>query len=482
MQPQNNPMVQGNPDDKSQPLNPATYLPLLPEQSNQNPPQFQSYQNPQAIQYQNQNINMMNIQQIGPYNQIYVAPGTQPNKLIIPFRHGIVLFFIYLFISSLVIVNLMENKYVIFMVIFFAFEFVLYIAYEKSSLEIIKDDFQKKLNIKIKNYFSCTRKILEFDLENVFLNVVSYEGSDVLVVLNNYKKINGMDSYKDEINDQPAKIFYHFRNIDVSEFNGVSGLNNILNNFLGFQGNKENPLNFNIYSYMHKTQNTNQNVLSQNIIIKYLKINEQFFTYFSKNPIAQTKFDGVLIKIVSGLFHTAVLINYLYYYFYLRGEKSILDKDENILIAFAIGYVGFTLFGACVCGCIKFSYDFLRIDLIFSNDYNKLFIGVSKNNDLYLYTSRDELVLNTVERFILRKHENNNNTFFLDVFKKGNNMTDTICDIEDSQTELEGLLYLLNERIINDNNGNMNMNNNMNNNINTMNNNNINEYPMQSTL
>lgn len=71
MQPQNNPMVQGNPDDKSQPLNPATYLPLLPEQSNQNPPQFQSYQsyqNPQTIQYQNQNINMMNIQQIGPNN------------------------------------------------------------------------------------------------------------------------------------------------------------------------------------------------------------------------------------------------------------------------------------------------------------------------------------------------------------------------------------------------------------------------------
>ena len=61
-------------------------------------------------------------------------------------------------------------------------------------------------------------------------------------------------------------------------------------------------------------------------------------------------------------------------------------------------------------------------------------------------------------------------------------MAHTICRIEDLQTELEGLLYLLNERIINDNNGNMNMNNNMNNSINTMNNNNINEYPMQSTL
>ena len=95
MQPQNNPMVQGNPDDKSQPLNPAAYSPLLPDQSNQNPPQFQSYQNPQAIQYQNQNNNMMNSQQNGQYNQLEVATGTQQNILIIPFRHRIILFFIY---------------------------------------------------------------------------------------------------------------------------------------------------------------------------------------------------------------------------------------------------------------------------------------------------------------------------------------------------------------------------------------------------
>jgi len=40
-----------------------------------------------------------------------------------------------------------------------------------------------------------------------------------------------MDSYKGEIIEQPAKIFYQFRNINISGFNGVSGLNNTLNNF-----------------------------------------------------------------------------------------------------------------------------------------------------------------------------------------------------------------------------------------------------------
>jgi hypothetical protein len=267
----------------------------------------------------------------------------------------------------------MENDFIILIVIFFVIEFLLYLAYEKNSIEIIKDDFQKKLNIRTKNYFCCPREKLEFDLENVLLNVISYEGSNVLVVLNNYKKNNGMDSYKDEIISQPAKIFYHFRNIDVSGFNGVSGLINTLNNFLGFQGNKENPLNFNIYSYMHKTQNMNQNVLSQNINIKYLKINEQFFTYFSKNPLALLKFDGVLIRTISTLFHSAALIIYLYYY-YMKEQKSILDENGNLLIALGIGYIGFTLFGFCICRCIQLGYEFLRIDLNYLLGFQKIMI------------------------------------------------------------------------------------------------------------
>lgn len=130
----------------------------------------------------------MNSQQNGQYNQLYVAPGTQSNKLIIPFRHRIVLFFIFLFISSIVIVYLMENDYAIIMAIFFVIEFVLFLAHERSSIEIIKNDFQNKLNIRTKNYLCSAREKLEFDLENVLLNVVSYEGSNILVVLNNYKK------------------------------------------------------------------------------------------------------------------------------------------------------------------------------------------------------------------------------------------------------------------------------------------------------
>ena len=90
MQYQNNPMIQGNQDDKSQLLNPGQAFPIPPPQMNQNPPQVQYYQNPQQFQnypiqqqVQNQNNNMLNYQQIGPNNQLYVAPGAQSNKLTI---------------------------------------------------------------------------------------------------------------------------------------------------------------------------------------------------------------------------------------------------------------------------------------------------------------------------------------------------------------------------------------------------------------
>ena len=106
MQYQNNPMIQGNQDDKSQLLNPGQTFPLYPPQSNQNPPQVQYYQNPQQFQnyptqqqVQNQNNNMLNYQQIGPNNQLYVAPGAQSNKLTIPFNNGVVFFF-HLFVND----------------------------------------------------------------------------------------------------------------------------------------------------------------------------------------------------------------------------------------------------------------------------------------------------------------------------------------------------------------------------------------------
>ena len=256
-----------------------------------------------------------------------------------------------------------------------------------------------------------------------------------------------MDSYMNEINNKPANVFYHFRNINVSKFNGVNGLNNLLYNFVGLQGNQENPLNFNIHSYMNKSQNLNQNYLLQDINIKYLKINEHFFTYFNVNPILRSKYDGVAFKIVSGFFHSVVILEYVPSCLIMERKTSLFDVNEYILTFVGFVYIGLFAFCLCICFCFRFSYNFIRIDIIFSNDFNKLFIGVSKNNDLSNYTAKYEFFLNTLDRFLLQKNQSLENNFFLEAINKQSNLNATICTILDNQIELEGLLYLLNERL-----------------------------------
>jgi hypothetical protein len=67
MQSQDNPMIQMNSGDKSQPLKPGQYYPLYPNQNSQT---GQCYQSPQQIQ--NQNNNLTNSQQIGP-NKFFIS-------------------------------------------------------------------------------------------------------------------------------------------------------------------------------------------------------------------------------------------------------------------------------------------------------------------------------------------------------------------------------------------------------------------------
>ena len=239
MQYQNNPMIQGNQDDKSQLLNPGQTFPLYPPQSNQNPPQVQYYQNPQQYQnypsqqqVQNLNNNMLNYQQIGQNNQLYVAPGVQSNKLTIPFNNGVIYFLVYLLITGIVIVYNIYSDYQPFMIIFFSIELLLHFAFAKRSIEITKDEYQKKLNIKVTSYLCCNRENHDFDLENVIFNVILQCGTYTLFVINNYKKNNGMYLSMYEINNKTANIFLYYSNITVLKFNEKFNLITLLINFI----------------------------------------------------------------------------------------------------------------------------------------------------------------------------------------------------------------------------------------------------------
>ncbi len=84
--------------------------------------------------------------------------------------------------------------------------------------------------------------------------------------------------------------------------------------------------------------------------------------------------------------------------------------------------------------------------MIYSLNFDKLFIGISINNKKR-YITTSELFINEIDRFILNKNEINEKGFHLNVILK-ENIGRELCYIEDQQEELEGLIYILNEKII----------------------------------
>ena len=86
----------------------------------------------------------------------------------------------------------------------------------------------------------------------------------------------------------------------------------------------------------------------------------------------------------------------------------------------------------------------LRVDIIYSYDFDKIFIGTSINGN-NRYITKSELFINEIDRFILKKNKINEAGFHLKVIFKGNTDKE-LCYIKDQQQDLEGLVYILNEK------------------------------------
>ena len=465
-------LTQGNPQNQPimyQPYNSDQNNQIYSQQIYQNTPQVLNYQNNPTDQYfvkpqevnPGQNNYILNNRQIDPNypnNQYFVLPQVEStkfikdNKLTIPFKNNIFLF-IYLFITSAVVVIFAPSFHKIYTSIILLIEILIFAYYENYKLEISKDESQMRINIKLINLLCRVTKKYDFDFDNINCNVQLIGKKYVLMVIKNFRKGNEIDLNTSDIKNKPANFFYYFENINVQKFNGEYNLNNLLNNFLGLS-HQENLSCFNIYAYMNMNRAQgyfNQNNLIVNNNIKYLRINDHFFTYFNNNPLKNQKFQNCLLKVISIIIHFYLFIIYLNIGLTLNDKKdeSILDFIFFPLLAF---YVQIYLLGFCICKCIKKSdkYKVIRIDIIYSNDFDRMFIGVSKSTE-QIYINKSEFKLDDVDRFILQKYNDKDNGFDLKAFFKGNKMGYDICFIKDIQNELEGLVYILNEKLVNNN-------------------------------
>ena len=106
----------------------------------------------------------------------------------------------------------------------------------------------------------------------------------------------------------------------------------------------------------------------------------------------------------------------------------------------------FSFFFKCLYEKIEDVNGVIRIDCIYSENFDRIFIGVV-NKDEKSYAKTFEFKMDIIDKFVLQKLQNFGFGYDLNVMFKDKQMQD-IWPIENkTQEELEGLVYLLNERL-----------------------------------
>ena len=102
--------------------------------------------------------------------------------------------------------------------------------------------------------------------------------------------------------------------------------------------------------------------------------------------------------------------------------------------------------GICPSFFYLSNWKFLRIDIIYSSDFHKIFIGASNVNEKK-YISTSELNTNEIDKFIFNKNTSTEKGFYLKAQINGD-FSSEIFYIEDEREELEGLDFILNKRLL----------------------------------
>ena len=347
----------------------------------------------------------------------------------------------------------------------------------KKRIEITKDEENNKVTIKVKNYL-CKRKTTELDLANLYFDIERVykedgEGGSTtyyrLIFVNTFKDGNTIDLDSSNIQNKPVKIYDYFEPIDVNKFNGQSAMKQTLKTFVGNNCNEEeNPLCFNIRKYMEKSDKIVLNgygFVNRISYSKYAKMNDHFFSYYSQIPFISSE-----NKCCEGCFTNMLVFSFFYLLFIGFISKMLsLDtgmgnnkknNDEKGEIVFGIGFFAYVLLtiilyfvGIIIASCCNKKIDFLRVDMIYSRYFDRLFIGVVKNDEKE-YISKNIFKLDEIDKFVIQKNNINEQGFHLKYITKGNGQIQDIVYINDNESELMGLIYILNEKLTNNiNNG-----------------------------
>ena len=152
-----------------------------------------------------------------------------------------------------------------------------------------------------------------------------------------------------------------------------------LKTFVGYSSEEESPLSFSINKYMNRQEDILRqmnNFIRHVSYNKYVKLNDHFFSYYKTEPIKNKIFRGGISAILI-IIHV-ILIQFSFI------SIVTLDKNMNFeLIYISILSVSLLiLLSTCICLNITKTGDLLRIDMIYSKNFDRLFIGLVKDDKI----------------------------------------------------------------------------------------------------
>ena len=318
---------------------------------------------------------------------------------------------------------------------------------------LIKDAKSNIFEINTLNFFNQQISNEIYPLDNISIYNVSYDYIDSdtnntvyrygLAIVNILKNQFNLDSDRSCTKINPRKILCLL--IDLLNDNQIKDIFNTL----GFPPEPDKHIFLNIYNYMGKTPDTsNPCEFTSYKLSKYIKISDAYFSFYFNELRNNCCFICLFSFImIIGFFSFFSLLTFIYekdYIFLFIVIGGILCISILTLIIFLLQHINKKKI-------IK------RIDIIYSNNFDKIFIGlVNYNENIFLKTFLFDI--NSIEKFILEnKGEKNKNN--LKIILK-NKEIQTICQIDETESALEGLLFILNEKLnINNNKAEYNDNN-----------------------
>ena len=286
-----------------------------------------------------------------------------------------------------------------------------------------KDLYSNFLHVRKINYFCCSLERCDFNLKDIIVDIIPHGKSAEknISIVNTHQDFN-INTFN--IAKIPPKLYYIIEDVGESD-----SLKNQLCEFIGCPLDAENPVQFDINKFLGKPiEKKLPFTLREYGLSQYMKINNNYFTFYLN--LSKFSFWG-------GLFPFAVFFNLA---FIVSLVVQITNEVIPGIIVFGILVIIINiLFVYCV---YCYNKRMRRIDIIFSNDFNKIFIGLinDKENKYLNYFIFD--IIN-IDEFILESKNQSSSDFNLKIVLKDKTIQN-ICRIDENRGTLEGLLYILN--------------------------------------